>query len=39
MNFKATIFEGGDLTFAIIVGTVIVTSVLAIIIARSKKWI
>ncbi|MBA3896325.1 MAG: hypothetical protein H0X36_04145 [Sphingomonadaceae bacterium] len=39
MNVKATVFEGGDLTFAIIVGTVFVTSVLAIVIARTKKWI
>jgi Mg2+ and Co2+ transporter CorA len=39
MNVKATVFEGGDLTFAVIIGTVFVTSGGVIIFARIKKWI
>ena len=39
MNVKATVFEEGDLTFAVIIGAVFVTSGDAIIFARIKKWI
>ena len=39
MNVKATVFEGGDFTFAMIIGTVSVTSIIAILFARAKKWV
>jgi magnesium transporter len=39
MNLKSSLFNGGDGTFAIIVGTVTVTSILAITFARTRKWL
>ncbi|AYJ87435.1 hypothetical protein D3Y57_17745 [Sphingomonas paeninsulae] len=39
MNVKATVFEGGNITFAVIIGTVVLTSAFALLFARRRKWI
>jgi magnesium transporter len=39
MNVKASVFEGGNVTFAVIIGTVIISSALALLIARGRRWI
>jgi Mg2+ and Co2+ transporter CorA len=39
MNLKSSLFNGGDITFAVIVGVLTATSILAILFARMRKWI
>ncbi|MEG3143512.1 CorA family divalent cation transporter [Sphingomonas sp. RT2P30] len=39
MNLRSTIFNGGDGTFALVVGTLTITSAIAIFVARVRKWI
>jgi magnesium transporter len=39
MNLKSSLFNGGDITFAVVVGLLTVTSIMAILFARYRKWI
>jgi magnesium transporter len=39
MNLKSSLFNGGDITFAVVVLGLFVTSILAIVVARLRKWI
>ena len=39
MNLKSSLFNGGDGTFAVIVATLLVTSIGAILYARYRRWI
>lgn len=39
MNVKSSLYNGGDGTFAIIVGSLALTSILAITLARTRRWI
>ena len=39
MNVKSSLYNGGDGTFAIIVGSLALTSILAIALARQRRWI